>query len=101
MRVFAMLKTIKVTVMTCIRHYLSDTLSYSDISEIMAGRGISISLSTIYRWVIKIVPSLEKTVRRYKRKVDHSWKLDETYVKIQHALLTSGTTLQPDRKTGF
>jgi transposase-like protein len=66
-----------------VRWYLSYKLSYRDLSEMAAERGLEVDHTTIYRWVIKFTPELEKTVRRLKRSAGISWRLDETYIKVK------------------
>ena len=39
--------------------------------------------STVHRWVIKLVPLFEKSFRQHKRPVGKSWRMDETYIKVQ------------------
>jgi len=57
-----------------------------DIEELMEERGVRVDHSTLNRWVVKYSPWLEAQFsKRYKRKVDSSWQMDETYVKIKGA----------------
>jgi putative transposase len=49
----------------------------------MAERGIEVDHSSVYRWVIKLVPLFETAFRPHKRPVGKSWRLDETYVKVK------------------
>ena len=49
----------------------------------MAERGIIVDHSTLHRWVIRLVPLLDKTFRRHKRTVGRRWRMDETYIKIK------------------
>ncbi|MDQ3234985.1 MAG: IS6 family transposase [Pseudobdellovibrionaceae bacterium] len=70
-------------IMLHVRWYLSYKLSYRDLEEMAAERGLEVDHTTIYRWVIKFTPGLEKAVRRLKRPVGRSWRLDETYVKVK------------------
>jgi len=71
-------------IMLVVRWYLSYSLSYRDIEEIMLERGITVDHSTINRWVIHYAPLLEDEFRKnYKRKVGSSWRMDETYIKIK------------------
>ncbi len=59
-------------------------MSYANISDMLAERGISVDRSTIYRWFIEYSPSLRKKLRRYQFiNTDSSWQLDETYVKVK------------------
>ena len=44
----------------------------------MAERGIVVSHTTIMRWVLRYVPEYEKRWDRYARRVNSSWRTDET-----------------------
>ena len=44
----------------------------------MADRGISVTHTTILRWVQRYLPEFEKRWRRYARPVGGSWRTDET-----------------------
>ena len=70
-------------IMLNLRWYLTYKLSYRDLKEIAAERGFTVDHSTISRWVIKFTPQMEKAIRRKKRKVGTSWRLDETYIKVK------------------
>ena len=70
-------------IMLNVRWYLSYKLSYRDLSEMAAERGLEVDHTTIYRWVIKFTPELEKAVRFLKRPAGKSWRLDETYSKVK------------------
>ena len=66
------------------RWYLAYALSYRDIEELMAERGVKVDHSTINRWVIEYAPQLENEFRKkHKSQVGCSWRMDETYVKIK------------------
>ncbi|QGP56932.1 Transposase IS66 family protein (plasmid) [Piscirickettsia salmonis] len=71
-------------IMMVIRWYVAYNLSYRDIEELMAERGIQVDHSTIHRWVVKYAPQLEEHFKkRYKRQPATRWHLDETYIKIK------------------
>ena len=70
-------------IMLNVRWYLSYKLSYRDLEEMAAERGLEVDHTTIYRWVIKFTPELENTVRLLKRPAGRSWRLDETYIKVK------------------
>lgn len=67
----------------CVRWYLAYSLSLRSLEEIMAERGIVVDHSTLQRWVIHLVPLLDKAFRRHKRTVGRRWRMDETYIKIK------------------
>ncbi|MGI2262425.1 IS6 family transposase, partial [Candidatus Cardinium hertigii] len=45
-------------------------------------RGAKIDHSTLQRWVIKFIPLIDQEVRKRKRPVGSSWRMDKTYVKL-------------------
>lgn len=49
----------------------------------MAERGIVVDHSTLHRWVIRLVPLLDKAFRRRKCTVGRRWRMDETYIKVK------------------
>lgn len=67
----------------CVRWYLAYALSLRDLEEMMAERGILVDHSTLYRWIIRLTPLLNKAFRRYKRAVGARWRMDETYIKVK------------------
>ena len=67
-----------------VRWYVAYALSYRDIEELAAERGLKVDHSTINRWVVHYSPQLEGTFRkRHKRPVGISWRMDETYIKVK------------------
>lgn len=68
--------------MTCVRWYAAYPLSLRHVEEMMAERGVFVDHSTVSRWAIRMLPVLEKIFRKYKRPVGGSWRMDETYVKV-------------------
>jgi transposase-like protein len=70
-------------IILCMRWYLRYKLSYPDLEEMMAECGLSAAHTTIMRWVQRYVPEFEKRWSRFARPVGGSWRVDETYVKIE------------------
>jgi len=66
----------------CIRWYAAYPLSYRHLEEMMQERGVVVDHSSINRWAIRFLPLIEKTFRKYKRPVGSSWRMDETYIKV-------------------
>ena len=58
------------------------SLSYRDIEELLAIRGVKVDHSTIQQWVFKFSKEIEKNMNTRKRSVTDSWRLDETYIKV-------------------
>jgi transposase-like protein len=70
-------------IILCVRWYLRFKLSFRDLVEMMAERGISLAHTTIMRWIARYVPEFEKRWNRFACRVGTSWRVDETYVKIK------------------
>jgi transposase, IS6 family len=70
-------------ILLCVRWYLRYCLSYRDLEEIMAERGLGIDHTTIYRWVQRYAPELEKRCKPHLKQTTDSWRVDETYVKVK------------------
>ena len=73
----------KDVILTTIRWYLRDKLSYRDIEELIAERGIDVDHSTLNRWVVRYAPFLVLEGRNHKRSDRVSWRLDETNIKVR------------------
>lgn len=69
-------------IVLCVRWYLRCSLSYRDLEEMMAERGLSVDHSTIARWVSRYAPILNERMRRYLRHPNRSWRVDETYFRV-------------------
>jgi transposase-like protein len=67
----------------CVRWYITYRLSYRDLVEMMAERGVKVAHSTILRWVTRYVPEYEKQWARFSKPVATSWRVDETYIPIK------------------
>ena len=58
------------------------SLSYRDLEEMMMMRGAVIDHSTLQRWVKRFVRLIDQCVRQRKKPVTGSWRMDETYIKL-------------------
>ena len=72
----------KEIILLCIRWYAAYPLSYRNLEEMMQERGVYVDHSSVSRWAIKFMPMLEKIFRKHKRAVGVSWRMDETYIKV-------------------
>jgi transposase-like protein len=70
-------------IILCVRWYLRFKLSFRDLVEMMAERGLSLVHTTIMRWVQSFVPEFERRWSRFARQSGDSWRVDETYIKIR------------------
>src|ERR1700712_74419 len=69
-------------IVLCLRWYLLYPLSYRDLEEMMAERGLRVDHSTIARWVLHYAPILQDRIRREMRHPNRSWRVDETYIRV-------------------
>ena len=63
--------------------YLRFTLSYRDVEELLAERGVDVSYETVRRWVGKFGPAFARNLRRLRRLPSDVWHLDEMVIAIQ------------------
>ena len=70
-------------IVLCVRWYLRYKLSFRDLAEMMAERGLSLAHTTIMRWVKRFTPEFVKSWNRLAMTAGQSWRVDETYVKIR------------------
>jgi len=70
-------------ILLCVRWYLRYSLSYRDLEEMMLERGLHVDHTTIYRWVQRYAPELDKRCRPHLKAFTDSWKVDETYIKVR------------------
>ena len=62
--------------------YLRFTLSYRDVEELLAERGLDISYETVRCWVLKFGPVIARRLRRCRSRPSNRWHLDEMVVRI-------------------
>ena len=65
-----------------VRWYLRYGLSYRDVEELLAERGIDVDHVTIYRWVQRFTPLLIDAARPCRHAVSGRWFVDETYLRV-------------------
>jgi transposase-like protein len=65
-----------------VRWYLRFALSYRDVEELLAERGVDVDHVTVYRWVQRFTPLLAEAARPCRHAVGGRWQVDETYVKV-------------------
>ncbi len=65
-----------------VRWYLRYGLSYRDVEELLAERGIEVDHVTVYRWVQRFTPLFADTARPRRHAAGDRWWVDETYLKV-------------------
>ena len=69
-------------IVLAVRWYLRFALSYRDVEELLAERGVEVDHVTIYRWVQRFTPLLAEAARPCRHAVGQRWFVDETDVKV-------------------
>jgi transposase-like protein len=69
-------------IVLAVRWYLRFSLSYRDIEELLAERGVEVDHVTVYRWVVRFTPLLAEAARPCRHAVGNRWRVDETYLKV-------------------
>ena len=75
----------KDVILWAVRWYCRYGVSYRDLEEMLTERGAPVDHSTIYRWVQRYGPELDKQTRWYRRVSEwraQSWRVDETYIRV-------------------
>jgi transposase, IS6 family len=87
-------------IVLCVRWYLRYPLSYEQVTELMAERGVEVDASCIWRWVQAYAPELNQRCRPHLKPVNKSYRIDETYIQVKgsdthlyRAVDASGQTL--------
>jgi transposase-like protein len=69
-------------ILLCVRWYCRYQPSYRGLEEMMRERGLSVDHVTIFRWVQRYAPEIDKRMRPHLKMSGTSYRLDETYVKV-------------------
>lgn len=63
--------------------YVRYAVSYRDLEEILAERGVFVDHATLNRWVVKFSQLIAANAQAKKRPTAISWRIDETYIKVR------------------
>jgi len=69
-------------ILCALRWYLRCSLSYEDVVDLLAERGITVDRSTVYRWVQKFGPELTKRTEKHLCRASVDGHVDETYIHV-------------------
>ena len=73
---------LKNIILMSVRWYLAYALSCRDIEALFKERGLNVDHSSVNRWVREYSPQLFEEFKKKRRPVGHSWRMDETYIKV-------------------
>jgi transposase, IS6 family len=79
---FAGFRFLPEVITVAVRWYLRYGLSYRDVEELLAERGIDVDHVTVYRWVQRFTPLFAEAARPCRDATGDRWFVDETYVKV-------------------
>ena len=69
-------------ILLCVQWYCRYQLSYRDVEEMMRERGLDVDHSTVFRWVHRYAPEINKRIRQHLKMSGTSYRVDETYIKV-------------------
>jgi transposase-like protein len=69
-------------IVLAVRWYLGFGLSYREVEELLADRGVEVDHVAVFRWVQRFTPLLAEAARPCRHAVGNRWQVDETYVKV-------------------
>ena len=72
-------------ILWAVRWYCRYGISYRELAEMLAERGVEVDHTTLYRWTQRYAPELEKRSAWYRSRLSFSWRVDETYVRVKAA----------------
>ena len=73
----------KSVILYAVFFYLRYPVSYRDLQETLAERGITVDHTTLNRWVVRYSPQIAAQAQMRKRPTSRSWRVDETYLKVR------------------
>ena len=73
----------KSVILYAVYFYVRFPVSYRDLEQIMAERGVFVDHSTLNRWVEKYAGAVADEAHRRKLSTGQSWRMDETYIKVK------------------
>ena len=81
--IFKWRQTAPELILCTVRWYLRYSLSLRDVEELLAEHGLAADHTTIWRWVQRYSPELERRLRRHLKPTNKSWRVDETYIRVK------------------
>jgi transposase-like protein len=69
-------------ILLCVRWYCRFQLSYRDVEEMMKERGLEVDHTTVFRWVQRYAPEINKRIRQHLKMSGIAYRVDETYIKV-------------------
>ena len=77
----------KSVILHAVFFYVRYAVSYRDLEEILAERGVSVDHATLNRWVVKFAPLLAVRAQARKRPTAKSWRMDEIAISVRFSAI--------------
>jgi putative transposase len=81
--------------------YARSTLSFRDVEDLLAERGVLVSYETLRRWVKYFGPTIAADLPRRRPKPHSTWHPDEVFIKIDGRLATYGAPSPKAKSSTF
>jgi IS6 family transposase len=82
-RSISIIRSVQVHDLLCaVRWYPRYALSYRDVEELLRERGVWIDHTTVFRWVQRYAPELDKRCQLFLRATNNSYRVNETYMGV-------------------
>jgi putative transposase len=81
----------------CIWLYFRFSVSFRDVEEILAMRGVSLSCETVREWCLKFDQAYANSLRRRSPRLGDRWHLDEVFLRINGQLHYLWRAVDQDR----
>jgi hypothetical protein len=59
------------------------SFSYRDVEELVRERGLTVDHVTVWRWVQRYAPEIDRRLRPHLKSTNKSWRVDETYIRVK------------------
>ncbi|UTH46277.1 IS6 family transposase [Loktanella salsilacus] len=69
-------------ILCAVRMYLRYPLSYQDVADLLAERGLDVDRSSVFRWVQKFGTELSKRTEKHLTRAGLDWHVGETYIRV-------------------
>ena len=70
--------------------YYRFSLSFRDIEDLLAQRGIMVSYESVRRWCLKFGPGYRRSLKRREGRLGDIWHVDEVFIRIRGELIICG-----------
>lgn len=73
----------KSVILHAVFFYVRYAVSYRDLKQILAKRGVRVDHATLNRWVVNFAPQIAARAQARKRPTAKSWRMDDTCMKVK------------------